>query len=503
MLNKIKHYWDTNPLLLIIILGSLIRLIAAIFSKGYGMQDDHFLVIEPAESWVHNFDQNNWLNNNADSVPSGHSFFYVGLHYYFFTFLDWINVTDAQFKMFLVRLVHGAYSMSIVILGFKIAKKLADITIAKHVGLLLAITWFLPWLSVHNMVEYVCVPPLMYAAWLFIKHDSKPPLKIVLLGAFIAGLAVGIRYQTIFFLFGFGLAFLLQRQYISVVVFALISFASFFLTQISDLFIWGKPFAELGEYISYNIVNSTSYYNQPFYMYLLTLAGMFGPIGLFLLFGYFKNWKKHAFIFIPSFLFFAFHSYFPNKQERFIAPMIPFVIILGYMGWMGFKNKSKFWTKFNKLHNGIWAFFWVVNSVLLVVISTAYTKKSKVETMTFLADQKDMTNYIWDCAHKDDYILPPRFYAERWDKHFIIVKNSEVELVLQNTSYVEANYIVFVEDDMLEERKARIMKTYPNIKHLKTVEASYLDLILHKMNPNNNKFERYHIYKILDTNSNE
>lgn len=500
MTEKIKYYWNNNPLLVIILIGSLIRLIAAVFSKGYGMQDDHFLVIEPAESWVQGLDQNNWLNNNSDSVPSGHSFFYVGLHYLFFSFLDWIHITDAQFKMFLVRLIHGAYSMTIVVLGFKIAQKIANTEIAKMVGLLLAVLWFLPWLSVHNMVEYFCVPPLIYATWLIIKNDSKPTFKVVLLAAFIAGLAVGIRYQTIFFLVGFGLAFLLQRQFINLVIFTIFSFLSFFITQIADIFIWGKPFAELGEYISYNMENSTTYYNQPFYLYLLTLAGMFGPIGLFLLFGYFKNWKKHAFIFIPSFLFFAFHSYFPNKQERFIAPMIPFVIILGYMGWMEYKNHSKFWTKNNKFHKGIWSFFWVVNSLLLVVISTAYTRKSRVETMTFLANQKDMTNYVWDCAHKDDYLLPPRFYSERWDKQFIIVKNSDVELILQNTDYVPANYVVFVEDELLEERKARIMKTYPNLKHLTTVEAGFLDLILHKMNPNNNKFERFHIYKIIESN---
>jgi len=497
MLTKLKYYWNNNPFIVIVILASLIRLIAAIFSKGYGMQDDHFLVIEPAEGWTQDFDQNDWLNNDESSVPSGHSFFYVGLHYYFFTLLDLLNITDAQFKMFLVRFIHGFYSLSIVVLGFKISKKISNINIAKYVGLLLAILWFLPWLSVHNMVEYFCVPPLIYATWLIIKYDSKPALKIVTLAAFIAGLAVGIRYQTIFFLFGFGFAFLLSRQYLSLIVFTLVSFASFSLTQISDVFIWGRPFAELGEYITYNLANSTSYYDRPFYLYLVTLSGMFAPIGLFLLFGYFKNWKKHAFIFIPSFLFFAFHSYFPNKQERFIAPMIPFLVILGYMGWMEFKNKSTFWSKYKKLHTGLWSFFWVVNAVLLIILSTAYTRKSRVETMTFLAEQKDMTNFIWDCTHKENYLLPPRFYAERWDKYIWLTSNSGLEKIVNSSGYIEPNYIVFVEDDILEERKAKMMEVYPNIKHLKTVEAGLLDLIIHKMNPNNNKFERFHIYKIL------
>ncbi len=497
MFQKVKYYWKNKPFFLIVVVASLIRLIAAIFSKGYGMQDDHFLVVEPAGGWVHGFDQNYWLNNRPDAVPSGHSFFYVGLHYLFFSFLDWIHLTNAQFTMFLVRLIHGAISLVTVVLGFKITEKISNINYAKIVGLLLAILWFLPWLSVHNMVEYFCVPPLMYAAWLFVKYDSKPPIKIVMLAAFIAGLAVGIRYQTIFFLMGFGLVLLFKKQFLSVIIFTIFSFLSFFLTQISDLFIWHRPFAELGEYISYNMANSTSYFDRPFYMYLLTLAGMFGPIGLFFIFGYFKSWKKYAFIFIPSFLFFAFHSYFPNKQERFIAPMIPFFIIVGYIGWMEFKNQSKFWNKNKKLYKGIWTFFWVVNSVLLMVISTAYTRKSRVETMTYLSKQKDMTNFIWDCTHKDDFVLPARFYAERWDNYLWLTKTSGMEKVIGNEGIVQPNYVVFVDDDILDER-IHNMEQYYKLQHLKTIESGFLDLVLHKMNPNNNKFERYHVYKIIN-----
>lgn len=39
----------------------LLRLIAAIFSQGYGMHDDHFLVVEASGSWVEGADYNRWL----------------------------------------------------------------------------------------------------------------------------------------------------------------------------------------------------------------------------------------------------------------------------------------------------------------------------------------------------------------------------------------------------------------------------------------------------------
>ena len=63
----------------------------------------------------------------------------------------------------------------------------------------------------------------------------------------------------------------------------------------------------------------------------------------------FKNWKKEPLLFWPTFLFFAFHTYFPNKQERFILPVIPMIIIAGFIGAHQIVSKyewnSKKWFK--------------------------------------------------------------------------------------------------------------------------------------------------------------
>ena len=46
----------------LILLAALIaRLIAVLFSQGYGMHDDHFLIIESSNSWANGTDYNNWL----------------------------------------------------------------------------------------------------------------------------------------------------------------------------------------------------------------------------------------------------------------------------------------------------------------------------------------------------------------------------------------------------------------------------------------------------------
>jgi hypothetical protein len=119
----ILKYWQEKPLLCILFLAGFFRLLAVIFSKGYGMHDDHFLVIEAAQSWVDGYDYNNWMPTITKGLttPSGHSLLYPGFHYFLFRFLEFLGMTDPQSKMYVVRLLHAVLSMSVVYLGFRMA----------------------------------------------------------------------------------------------------------------------------------------------------------------------------------------------------------------------------------------------------------------------------------------------------------------------------------------------------------------------------------------------
>jgi len=44
-MNLINKYWREQPILLILLIALLFRLVSVVYSKGYGMVDDHFLVI--------------------------------------------------------------------------------------------------------------------------------------------------------------------------------------------------------------------------------------------------------------------------------------------------------------------------------------------------------------------------------------------------------------------------------------------------------------------------
>ncbi len=150
-------------------------------------------------------------------------------------------------------------------------------------------------------------------------------------------------------------------------------------------------------------------------MYLVLIAGiLIPPVSLFLFFGYFRSWRKHLMLFLPSFLFLAFHIYFPNKQERFIFPVIPFMVVLGCIGWYDFLKHSSFRQNRKKLLQYSWIFFWVLNTIPLLVVTVTYSKRSRVESMIYLSKKNDFKRLIVEDSNHEVFTMPPFFYLGKW-----------------------------------------------------------------------------------------
>jgi hypothetical protein len=502
MLNQIRSLYKHRPLLLVLLVAVLLRLCAVIFSQGYAMHDDHFLVVEAPQSWLDGYDYDNWKPENNDGVPTGHNLFYPGLQYSVLSLCSALGIDAPQSKMMVVRLLHALLSLLMVFAAYKITEKIASAKEAFVVGIIMAALWVMPFLSVRNLIEFVCIAPIIWASWLVVKRglDSIP---VALMTGFLCGIGMGIRFQLVFFIGGWGLALLFSKKWRSAILYGLAAVTAFFLTQMGDLFWWDKPFTEIMAYVDYNIIHATTYFDRPWYQYILTILGVLvPPVGLFLLFGFFKTWKKHLILFLPAFCFLAFHSYFPNKQERFIIPILPYIIILGTVGFLQFKEGSKFWAKRKGLWKGLVAFALVINTLALGLLTFSYTKKSRVETMTFLYHQEDFRNYILDYSHKGDYVLPPQFYSGKWGVYYYLTSKYDHEFFLytvypqiEGTEHVP-NYVLFYEADRLEERKADFVSHFGEMEYVTTIMPGNFDRLLHWLNPRNRN-EQVEIYKIL------
>jgi len=497
---SIQKLWFEKPLAFVLLAAIFTRLVAAIFSRGFGMHDDHFLVIESAQAWVDGvIVPGRPQSPGQELIPDGHSMFYMGLHYLLFKLFEFINFTDPQSKMFFLRLLHALASIYSVWLTFKITEKLTNRRDAALAGILMASLWFLPMFGVRNLVEIFCIPFLLAGTWVLLHADEKKhTLLWYFISGIILGLSISVRFQLVVFVGGVGLVLLIQRKWLSAVSFGFGALISIVLLQgVLDYYIWGYPFAEFIEYVKYNIQAAYDYITGPWYNYVLLLAGIFiPPVSIMLLFGFFRIWKKHLILFLPAFLFLVFHSIYPNKQERFIFPIIPFILIGGVIGWNSFVIISKYWQSHKKALTNIWICFWIINLVLLIPITLAYSKKSRVEAMAYLSKYKNCKVIVAEDTNKSSVQMLPRYYSGQW-MQALYKSNTGVYSCMADSipcSVSEASFVLFYSDENLQSRVDSFKKEIPSLEYEKTFQPGLIDIVMHKLNPVNRN-ETIYLYR--------
>ena len=506
MIKELIRFKNRHPFITILMIGLLLRIIAAIFSKGFGMHDDHFLVIEPAASWVDGGDYTKWLPWTGNT-PQGHSFFYVGLNYLLISFLKFLGINSPQAIMFINRLLHAFLSLFVISFGYRIASLISNKKTAYLVALLLSAYWFMPFASVRNLVEIVSIPFLLYGTLIILRQElirkegaSNYHRTSFLIAGFFLGLAFSVRFQTLFYTAGICLALLIAKNWKGFFITTLGIVISIVLVQGGiDFMVWGKPFAELTEYVVYNMEHATSYFNKPWYNYLIVIFGLLiPPISLMLLWGFFRSWKKHYLLFLPVFCFLLFHSIFPNKQERFIFPIIPMIIILGTVGWNDFVQHGIFWKKHRKLEKSFWIFFAIVNTIALVFITPMYSKKSRVESMSYLRNYPQTTYFLVEDTKNTTLRFPPVFYTGFWPEYNAIMKkdgNNERSREISFETFErfkdwhqienQPAFILFYQLYDIENRVETMKNYFPDLEYETTTTPSFMDLLLHRINPRN------------------
>ncbi len=485
---------DFSSLRTILFAGLIIRLIAAIFSQGYGMHDDHFLIIESSGSWVDGYDYNHWLPWDPENRggPEGHSFTYVGINFFIFSALKTIGIVDPKILMLINRLIHGLFSLLIVFHGYKITKRLSNKKNAITVGWILALLWILPFLSVRNLVEITCIPFLMWGFWMTIKNESSS--RFIWAGLLI-GMAISFRYQLGVFALGMAVVYFFQKRFQAFFHFSLGVLITFSVTQgLVDYLIWKKPFAEFIAYFTYNTNEGTAYIpNNNYLMYYLILMGAFlVPFGVVLGIGFFKSWKKYLTLFIPVLLFILFHTIYPSKQERFILPVLPLFLTLGIIGFETLKEKEA-WQKF---WNFSWKSFWILNIPLMLLASFTYSKKSRVETMYyFYQNESEGYRILQESTGETPISMLPTFYSANWEL-WTIPRSSPDEMLSVHPNY-HYDFILFCGEERLENRVGSYQEVYPEMELVKQCNPSFIDRFLRWLNPRN----RNEYIEIWKTNS--
>jgi hypothetical protein len=296
-------------------------------------------------------------------------------------------------------------------------------------------------------------------------------------------MAVSFRYQIGVFAIGIATYFFFRWKFKLFMAFSLGVLLIFVLTQgLVDYLIWGYPFAELISYITYNMKEGTAYLpNQNYFMYFLVLtACLFIPMGIVILAGFFKSYKKYAVLFLPTILFIVFHTIYPNRQERFVLSVLPFFIILGVMGydlWKESKWKLKIW----RISMVV---FVTLNIPFLIFSITTYSKKSRVESMYYLYKTKSVKSRILLEGSSSQHVsMLPKFYAQDWQISFTSRIDSTQSLL--EDSSLNYDYIYFFDEKNLSERIKAYKSIYPKMTLAMKCFPSSIDVVLRELNPRN------------------
>lgn len=473
-----------------------------VFSKGFAWIDDQFLVIEIAQSWVDGVDFYHWLPDaDGNGTPKGFSFFYTGIHYLLFKFFSWIHFTDPQGKMYVVRLIHALWSMLIIVFGYRITLHYGNLKLAKTAGWILSVFWLLPFLSVRNMVEFVCIPFLMWAIWLIIKNEKNQFnwLHWVWIGVLL-GMAFNIRYQTILITGGIGIALLIDKKWKASIFLSLgfLIIAGIIQGGI-DYLVWKKPFIQFITYVSYNSTHSMEYRSGPWYQYILLLLGILIPlVSLFLVLGFLNSYRKMKLIFIPVLIFLIFHSWYPNKQERFIATIIPLLIVSGLVGWKYIEDGLLNPPTAKKIIRGSWIFFWVINFILLVPFTVMYSKKARVESMTYLSKYENLDYFIIEDVNKNVLRFPPQYYLGKWIDYYAMMERDNYEDFRKMKDWEnpdnQPGFVLFFQPDNMESRVLKMKEVFPSLVFEVVIEPGFMDKLIHWLNPVNDN-QRIYIYR--------
>ncbi len=493
--------WDERPVAVLMGLAVAVRLAAALLSRGYGMHDDHFFVVELAQRWA----DGHW--DVSDEMVAMRSLVYPWLHAALFRMLQGLGLDDPAGKMLVVRLLHAAWSLLTVWLGYRVALAISDARKARLAGLLLAVFWIQPFMSVRNLIEVVCQPLLLAAAWLLVRGgDPAGPRRGR--DAFAAGLLLGlafvVRFQALILAAATGLVLLALRRIRAALLLGTgTALAGAVVLGVSDWLGFGRPFASLIAYLSYNSTPAivAGYPRGPWFQYLGQLAGLLiPPMSLLLLYGCARTWRMAPLLFWPALAFLAFHSAYPGKQERFILPILPLVLALGAAGWQRFAERSPFWARRPRLLRGLWTWFWAVNAVLLVFYTANYSKKSRVESLTVLHGCPDVRGLVWETS-EPRVTQPPLFYLRKDVPVYELPAGKSMEALRAEIAAGPAgpSHAVLMGTPDLEARLRRLEPILPGLTRERTVAPGAVDWLLHRLNPRHNVNLTAHVYRAAGT----
>src|SRR5438132_3426555 len=270
-MTTLRRVVEAPPLLAVLILDAVLRLVAAVFSRGFLTVDDHLVLVDSADR----------LASGIPFPPDyKRSILYPGSVALLMTGMRALGNTSPDIEMLVLRLAHAAGAVLGVYFAFRIVERVAGKDSAVLAGLLVATFFPLPVTSVHQFEEAVCQVPLLAGCWWLLKADDAQRGAGV--WSFLSGAAtmttLVLRFPALPFVLSFAaLALWRPAQRFRKSSFVLGLLAVFALQAASNAVLSGDPWYFFFETAGHRAGVGVGYPEGPPWKYIGTLVYIFLP----------------------------------------------------------------------------------------------------------------------------------------------------------------------------------------------------------------------------------
>lgn len=328
--------------------------------------------------------------------------------------------------------------------------------------------------------EAISAPWLFLSAVKLFSYDLKPKLGTLLWSVVWVSVSFNLRPQLGFCALAIVFLPFIKGNYQHAMVAGFVGALFFVLSGLPDLILRGSFHESLYKLVTYNVAHGKDYGEMPLYYYpmMFFLIG-FGPF-LFTSphFGKLSSHLKEFRVFWwYLFLFIFLHSLFPQKWERFLISMIPFVwVLLWPLFWYFHKRFAQ-----NRIRLGL---LYAVNFLLLVTASFFPAQGNLIQLSRYL-DRTPKIAQLYIIEKTPEWLTTA--FIRR--KNLIIEDKKQTDLLEVESSHPSCG-VAYVMGKPLYQRQAAnplFQRFFNNWVVVRNFSVNWIEALSYQLNPEANK----------------
>ncbi|MEW6412608.1 MAG: glycosyltransferase family 39 protein [Candidatus Zixiibacteriota bacterium] len=499
-----KEFIRKHPLATVLSAAIAFRLLAVIFSKGYMASDDHFQTVTVAYRWLQDgfWGPDGYMNwKGAPAWKISRFPLYTVMLWLNMKILFWMGFESLDKIMYGVRFTHALFSLIGVVAVYRTVEGATrSRNWATLAGLVMAVHFAMPFLAVRNLIEMFGGSLWALAIYFYYRYRADRRSRWLIWSAVTCGLAWMFRFQLIFAFWIVPFVLLYEYRKVKPALYFTLSLLTMLLIAgLTDWIMVGKFMGTTINHVHQGLTERPPLTGHLF-IYLAVIAGYFiPPISVVLLYLVARKrfWQDHLMLTVSTLSFILIHSLLANKQERFMIPVLPAVVIIFVLVLQRQKMVNGFPFSRKILWRVLAGFTVIVNFALLTPFTLNYGHKGLCEPLAEIERRFDGVPMVLFFS-PDKYTNFPLLYGgyRTIDRQYVYAWD-QLGQRLPAGDTIRYDYLLLYPLD--KEALPRYVDSLS--AHLGPIEPAFhvgpstIDYILHLLNPKHNRTNEVWAYR--------